>query len=237
VTGTAGQLLAIATGTTGRTTFFDMWSSMPVLLTPNTPALPPPSSTPQSPPSTRGLALLNIEWYDCHQPRAASLTLSLPGAAGSFHVGFNVTGAYSPACWPGHLVPATLNRGAFAPTGATPATEVVIDVTADMFTQTAARPASTLVFYVRLTNVDRTTYTLDPCPDYTEFLANKQPFGSFQLNCATAGPIAPGRAITFEMRLALPSTTPVGLTQLSWSLQDSRAGDPSATESVFVQGP
>lgn len=89
---------------------------------------------------------------------------------------------------------------------------------------------STLVYFVFVTirNTSDVDYVLDPSPNYNEFLARKDVVASYRLNCAPVGHIAPRSAVTFEMRLTLPSWIDSGPNRLVWALGDGRLGPANA---------
>jgi len=87
---------------------------------------------------------------------------------------------------------------------------------------------------VTVKNTSQSDYRLDPCPNYVEILGAKNPVAEYQLNCSPVGHIAPGVAVKFEMRMTLPSTVPLGTTQLQWALIDGRVAMPNVHSSIAV---
>lgn len=80
---------------------------------------------------------------------------------------------------------------------------------------------TTLTYLVTLANPTQNTIVLDPCPSYTEALgtaADVGPLRTLLLNCSAAPSLAPGAQLVYEMKLAVPSTMPLGPTKLSWQL-------------------
>jgi len=109
-----------------------------------------------------------------------------------------------------------------------------ITVTTTISGPPAVRRGSTLVYYVTLKNTSQMSYLLDPCPDYNEFLGAKQVWASFQLNCRPVRKISPGANAVFEMHLVIPSTFPIGASELTWALLDGRLTIPVAHASISV---
>src|SRR5439155_9701745 len=88
------------------------------------------------------------------------------------------------------------------------------------------RHGELLVYKVKLTNPLSQTISFGSeadCPNYHEALDGDvlldQPY---QLNCGDAGSVAPGKSVSFEMRLVLPTTMPVGTYTLRWGFQVDR---------------
>jgi hypothetical protein len=87
--------------------------------------------------------------------------------------------------------------------------------------RTVARGA-VLTYRVTLGNQSATSIALSPCPSYTEVLGTGGAVTVQQtllLNCAAAGSIAGNAALTYEMKLTVPTSTPTGATKMSWKLE------------------
>jgi hypothetical protein len=87
--------------------------------------------------------------------------------------------------------------------------------------RTVARGA-VLTYRVTMGNQSGTPVALSPCPSYTEVLGagGTAPVQqTLLLNCAAAGSIAGNAALTYEMKLAVPTSTPTGTTKVSWKLE------------------
>jgi hypothetical protein len=231
-----GRLLAAAAGMANRGTFFNDWPKVPVLMQPGTPPLPARPGFEQPP--SRGQAVMNLSWYDCRQPQAAVLVLDLPHAGGRLRVPFDRTGAYSPACdnpGAGAKPAGVVVRGPLSPAGFPwPPPPHYLDVRVDIRAPAMVRRGSTLVYQVTLTNRSARDYRLDPCPDYNELLARKEPLASYQLNCQPVAQLAPGERVTFQMQLAIPATTVTGPNKLVWALLDGRVATPVATAPLTI---
>jgi Protein of unknown function (DUF4232) len=229
-----GHLLAAAAGTANRGTFFDDWPEVPVLLQPGTSPLPAHPGSGQPP--SHGQAVMNLSWYDCRQPRAAVLVLDLPNAGGRLRVPFDRKGAYSPACDdPGAKRAGVVVRGPLSPAGFPwPPPPHVLDVGIAIHAPATVRRGSTLAYQVTLANRSDADYRLDPCPDYNEFLEQKQPLVSYRLNCQPVARLAPGEGVTFQIRLAIPATTVTGPNNLIWALSDGRVATPVATAPLTI---
>jgi hypothetical protein len=225
----AGHELAVVTGV-GGPSFFDDGPAVQVLLPPFTPPLPAPHQ-----PLIRGQAFMNIEWYDCHETRAATLVLDLPNGGGSLRVPFDVQSPVSPVCDSGTMSPVGLLRGPFSPAGYTwPPGPVYLTVDIAIAAPVSVKRGSTLVYFVTVRNADKVDYPLDPCPNYHELLAGKQAVGAYQLNCSTVHHIAPGASVKFEMRLTLPGDVALGPNRLTWALADGRLGAPYAQAPIDI---
>lgn len=226
----AGKVLAEGSGAAGRGTFFDPQWVEPILLHPGTQFASPG----QTPPL--GQARLNIEWWDCDLPTAATIRISLPDAGGVMTAPFAVKAGYSPTCDGGPGPRSGAYRGQFLPTGLEwPPAAKTLSIGISIKAPSSAKRGSSLTYYVTLTNLDVQAYVLDPCPDYIEILGPKLVVAEYQLNCASVMRILPGAAVTFQMRLALPTTTPVGNNiAIRWALVDGRVAPESESAPITV---
>jgi len=231
-----GHLLAAAAGKANRETFFNDWPKVAVLIQPHTPPFPARPGFEQPP--SRGQAVMNMSWYDCRQPQAAVLVMDLPAAGGRLRVPFDRKGAYSPACdnpEAGAKPAGEVLRGPLSPAGFTwPPEPRYLDIGIHIRAPATVLRGSTLAYQVTLTNRDHGSYRLDPCPDYNEILARKDVVASYQLNCQPVGAIAPGERVSFEMQLAIPTTTVTGPNRLIWALLDGRIATPVATAPLTI---
>jgi hypothetical protein len=228
----AGGALAQAAGGSGRGTFFDDPPVLPVMMEPGTAAL---SATAGPPASTDpGQARMNLQWYDCRRPQAASLLLGLPAGGARLAILFPLQAAYSPACdSPGHTTTAGLLRGPLSPSGLG-WTSNGLTVPVSIVAPASVRAGSILRYTVTLTDRSAEAYVLSPCPDYNEFLGAKEVVASYQLNCAPVGVIPAGGTATFEMRFAVPATVVPGTKRLAWALVDGRLAIPTAATAIAV---
>jgi hypothetical protein len=230
----ANHVLASATGTANRGTYFgETGPDVQLMLLPGT--TPFPANAPPGLQMERGEAYVNIQWYDCKAPQAARLSLVLPDSGGTVIIAFPVAGPYSAACDAGPMPASGLLRDAFLPGGIVwPPSPDYLNINMAVSMPPSVKRGSTLVYFITLTNSSATDYVLDPCPDYGEFLGGKQAFATYNLNCAPAGHIAPGSSIKFEMHLDLPGDIATGTNQLTWSLYDGRLNMPVAHAAVDI---
>jgi len=226
----AGRTLAQAAGVHDRGTFFDSWPPVQVLMQPGTPTLASEAHEPMS----RGQAYLAIEWFVCKGGQAARLTMSLPDAGGSMTIPFLVRAPYAAQCDSYTPPIAGALRGPFSPAGYELPGPEYLTTEVTISAPASVKRGSTLVYYVTVKNTSQSDYRLDPCPNYVEILGAKNPVAEYQLNCSPVGHIAPGVAVKFEMRLTLPSTVPLGTTQLQWALIDGRVAMPNVHSSIAV---
>lgn len=228
----AGSMLAQASGTTGRGTFFADAPVLPVVMEPGTAALS--SAVPGQRSTEHGQAWMNVEWYDCQRRQAASLLMTLPGGGGMLSIPFAFKGPYSPACdVPGHTTDSGLSRGPLTPSALEwPPQPAFIMVAVSIVAPPSVRRGSTLRYTVTLSNRSPVEYRLSPCPDYSEILGAKQAPATYQLNCSSLGVIAAGRSAAFEMRIEVPRSLAAGTTQLHWALVDGRLATPYAATPI-----
>ena len=227
----AGRILASARGTAGRGTYFDDGPVLPILVKAETAAL---AST-GSGAAAAGQLFINLSWYDCRRPPAASLAVDLPNGGGRLTVRFPMVAAYYMLCdtQPSYQA---LVRGPFSPAGIQwppdlhryISTSLAIDVPASV------KAGTTLVYYVTISNQDTIVYDLDPCPDFMALLGPKTVVDQHMLNCAPVGHVAPGSRVKFQMRTEIPRTIPAGGYELTWSLADFRITQQRVTARVTV---
>jgi Protein of unknown function (DUF4232) len=230
----ANHVLATATGTANRGTYFgETGPDVQLMMLPGT--TPFPANAAPGLQMERGEAYVNIQWYDCKAPQAARLSLVLPGSGGTVIIAFPVAGPYSAACDAGTMPASGLQRDVFLPGGIEwPPSPDFLTINFAISMPASVRHGSTLIYFVTLTNTSATDYVLDPCPDYGEFLGGKEPFATYRLNCAPAGHIGPGLSVKFEMHLDIPSDLAAGTNQLTWALYDGRLATPAAQAAIDI---
>jgi hypothetical protein len=230
----SGRTLASASGTADRGTFFDLSpQAVPVLMEPGTPEL---SASEEVGVSGSGQAFLNVAWYACHPAlQAAQAALQLPNGGGRLLVPFVIESPYSPVCDGTTAAYRELSRGPIDAAGylSEPA-PVYIEMPIGIDAPASVTAGSILTYYVTMLNASTTTYDLSECPDYVEMLGAKQPVASYQLNCGPVGAVAPGGAVTFQMRLAIPGGVATGPETLSWTLVDGRLGMATASTQIEI---
>jgi hypothetical protein len=99
---------------------------------------------------------------------------------------------------------------------------------------TVAR-GTVLTYRVTVRNPSATSTALSPCPSYSQVLGmggGTPVQQTLLLNCPAAVSIATNAAVTYEMRLSVPASTPTGPTKLSWRLEVP--GGPLAGAEVSV---
>jgi hypothetical protein len=86
--------------------------------------------------------------------------------------------------------------------------------------QTVARGA-VLTYQVTLTNPSPVSVTLSPCPSYTEVLGTGTAAAQRTLlvNCQAGASISANAAVTYQVKLTVPSSAPTGPTKLTWKLE------------------
>jgi len=80
--------------------------------------------------------------------------------------------------------------------------------------QPTVRAGDVLHYTLTLANPTTSSIPLSPCPGYTVALIAGSS-SSYELNCAAAGPIAPGGTETFAMELPIPASAPHGTMSLN----------------------
>lgn len=81
------------------------------------------------------------------------------------------------------------------------------------------RAGRTLDFTVTITNSTRAAIRLSPCPSYETGISSA-PAVAYQLNCARPA-IGAGQSRVYDMRFAVPASTPAGPAKIGWFLLNS----------------
>lgn len=128
------------------------------------------------------------------------------------------------------------------PADAVPATDIPLSpLTATIDGPATVRAGTTLVFAVTLANPTGRDYAFSPCPGYLEFVGSGSTnwvatVQNYELNCDGTPAIPAGRAVTFEMHLALPNDQPAGPAKFGWSLQGDSGPWANAQLEVLAAG-
>jgi hypothetical protein len=102
--------------------------------------------------------------------------------------------------------------------------------------QLTGRRGEDLRFAVELRNASATeTVSFDRCPLVAEKFAPVGPTEAHELNCGGAGPIRPGAALWFEMRVRVPKDAPLGPNGLFWRLDPVAESAPQTVARVVVE--
>lgn len=100
--------------------------------------------------------------------------------------------------------------------------------------QSVAR-GSTLTYQVRISNRSSTAIALSPCPSYTHGLgitAANATQRTVLLNCDAASAVGAATTLTYEMKVQVPASMPVGQTKLFWKLEVPDGALAGATISI-----
>ena len=165
-----------------------------------------------------------------HVPPSA-LRLTLPGGRGHLDADYNAV----PPCLDPRL-PSTIGVSRFQPT-IVPSGRFF----SDAFLQGSVpgqpvhgRRGRLLRFRVVLKNRSHTTATFERCPAYITQLTPSGKVEAYQLNCAEAHPIAPGKSEAFAMRVRVPPNAPLGANGLFWELDPFGSHDPQLHAKVTI---
>ena len=186
-----------------------------------------------------GTAVLGVDWRNWCVPGAGrsakplvpprAVQVTLPGG-GSIDVGYDAV----PAC-DNAADPSTVAVRPFAPAplaASTPWTGAQLK--ASIVDTRPAPRGSTAQFGVRLANVSGAPVSFERCPLFVEALAPSGGPEAHQLNCAAATSIPPGGALTFEMRIQVPQSAPLGNNGLFWELDPTGAQGPEVVSGLTV---
>ena len=216
----SGHVLASVKGGGGPATAVPNGPVVPILARAGTPAL---KFVDGVVPGNAGQLFVDLSWYDCKRPKAATLEVGLPGGGGILRVPFPETGGYYMLCDTSSSYRALL-RGPFGPEGIQwpPELHRYISNSIAIAPPSPVKAGGTAVFYVTVANNDTIDYVLDPCPNYSVFIGPKTVIWQYALNCGPLGRIAARSRARFEMRLPVPKNIAPGDYVLQWSLIDFR---------------
>jgi hypothetical protein len=149
-----------------------------------------------------------------HTPPSA-LRITLPAGRGSIDTDYN---AVPPCIDPNS--PSTIGVSVFQPnlipTGR-PWTKQLLSATIPAQPLHGKR-GGTLRFRVVLRNESQQPVRFDHCPAYAQQLVPNGRVEVYTLNCRGAHAIAPGKSLSFAMRLQVPQNALVGANGLFWEL-------------------
>jgi hypothetical protein len=211
---------------------------------PSFPKVLPPASTLRAL-APGAAATLTIDWRNWCVPGAASAArplvppraarVTLPGGSGSLDLDYSaVTSCEDPAR------PATIGVRPFQPAALAGPGWTNVRVEAAVRTLSGGPPpvhgrrGELARFAVELRNPNQqTTIRFDRCPVLAELVAPAGTAELHQLNCTAAGPLPPGGAALFEMRVRVPAGAPLGPNGLFWAL-DAAGSQPLEVVSRLV---
>jgi hypothetical protein len=187
------------------------------------------------------LAALTIEWDNWCDPLIpgkphippSGIRITLPGGRGSLTADYNaVPGCTRPKD------PSNLGVGPFQSPNivpGTPWTPGLIQATVPD-QPVHGRRGGVLRFRVVLRNRSDATVRFGRCPSYMQQLAPAGKVEVFELNCAAAHPIAPGKSLAFAIQMQVPAKAPTGPNGLFWALDAFGARQPSINVRAVVDG-
>ena len=185
-------------------------------------------------------AAVTVSWENWCDPVVKGVThvppsglrLTLPGDRGHLDADYNAV----PPCLDPNL-PSTIGVSRFQPT-LVPSGRFF----SDAFLQGSVpgqpvhgRRGRLLRFRVVLKNRSHTTATFEHCPAYIAQLAPSGRVEAYQLNCAEAHPIQPGKSEVFAMRVRVPRNAPVGQNGLFWELDPFGSNNPQLHARVTIE--
>lgn len=186
-----------------------------------------------------GSAVLGVDWRNwcvpgagrspkpLVPPRAVRVTLS---GGGSIDVPYDAV----PGC-DNAREPSTIAVRPFAPAPlATSTPWSNVQLKASIVDARPAPRGSTAHFGVRLSNVSGAPVPFERCPLFVEALAPSGLPEAHQLNCAAVTPIPAGGSLTFEMRIQVPMSAPLGNNGLFWELDPTGAQGPEVVSGLTV---
>jgi Domain of unknown function (DUF4232) len=165
-----------------------------------------------------------------HVPPSA-IRLTLPGGRGSLDADYNAV----VRCLDLNA-PTTIGVSTFQPS-LVPAGRRWTDafVSATVPTRPLhARRGGLLRYRVVLRNRSNTAATFDRCPAYIQQLVPAGKVETYQVNCAAARPIAPGKTLALAMQIRVPKDSPLGGNGLFWELDPFGTQGPQAHVRVTV---
>jgi hypothetical protein len=185
------------------------------------------------------VAALTISWDNwCdrvitgkpHVPPKA-VRIALPNHRGSLSADYNAV----PPCLDPNA-PSTIGVSVFQPSlvrAGRPWTTAFLSATVPGQPVHAKR-GEILHYRVVLKNDSQMTARFTRCPAFIQQLAPAGRVEVYELNCAAAHPIAPGKSLAFEMQLRVPESSPVGANGLFWGLDPFGARAPQLHARVTI---
>lgn len=190
-------------------------------------------------PAQPGNATVVFEWQDCtlDQKSIATIEVGLPSGGGTIRIaapagGLGGSGYAACDSNPTPAGPGTINVSHFRSVPPPPPPEVDYSKLAlSVRAPAAVRPGERVRYEITLTNEADTDFVFEPCPAYFEIIggAGVKVVRRYLLNCAAAGAIPAGRAVTFEMYLQIPDDAKPGTGVLSWDFEGGTGVRPPAT--------
>jgi hypothetical protein len=165
-----------------------------------------------------------------HVPPSA-VRIALPHHRGSISADYNAV----PSCVDPNA-PSTIGVSVFQPSlvrAGRPWTTAFLSATIPDQPVHAKR-GGILHYRVVLKNDSKVTAGFTRCPAYIQQLAPRGKVEVYQLNCAAAHAIAPGRSLAFAMQVRVPKSSPPGANGLFWGLDPFGARAPQVHARVTI---
>jgi hypothetical protein len=117
-----------------------------------------------------------------------------------------------------------------------PTPEATYPLSVTIHAPATATAGKELDYTVTLTNTSKTSYRFPACPAYNEAVAapGTKAAARYVLNCSSAGDVAPGASVTFEMVLKDWFASRNGEASLFWGIEGTDA--PGAHVPIVVAG-
>jgi hypothetical protein len=161
----------------------------------------------------------------------SAIRITLPGGRGSLDADYNAV----PECLD-PTAPSTIGVSAFQagliPRGQAWSDAFLVASVPDQ--PLRARRGHILEFPVVLENTSHTTAAFRRCPAYVQQLVPSGTVEVNALNCAATHAIAPGKSLTFSMRVRVPKNAPLGPAGLFWELDPFGARAPKLHARVTI---
>jgi hypothetical protein len=165
-----------------------------------------------------------------HVPPSA-VRIALPHYRGSISTDYNAV----PSCVDPNA-PSTIGVSVFQPSlvrAGRPWTSAFLRATVPDQPVHAKR-GGILHFPVVLKNDSNVTARFTRCPAYIQQLVPKGKVEVYELNCAAAHAIAPGKSLAFAMQIRVPKSSPIGANGLFWGLDPFGARAPEVHARVTI---
>jgi hypothetical protein len=155
------------------------------------------------------------------QPLYHGLVLTLPGGAERTVSGLNLSLPCGMAVTPFSMPAPTVTYAPYWPASLRPAIALPSSVKA----------GGTLVYEVTLRNPLSRPVSLSRCPAYIEHSSSDIKF-EYQFNCSSVHAIAAHGSVVFQMKMAIPDSTPSGAMTVYWSVIGPNTVESRATVDV-----
>ena len=207
----------------------------PPLIFPDT-AYPLSSLLAVKPGEVVGLTITWDNWCDRQIPGKkrlppSAVRITLPGGNGHVDAGYNAVPACHDPKMPSDIGVSPFETAKVQATAPWTSAAITASVPGQPL---AGKRGEVLKYTVVLKNTSAATIDFDRCPAYVQQLVPAGQVEVYNLDCAKAKPIAPGKSEGFSMEIRVPKSAPLGGNGLFWALDAFSAKQPQLTARAVI---